>query len=98
VELLFTKKLRTLILARAQVFDLDPRLRTPTSSVHGELDTERAVLDEMIRSILDGTVYHVHFAQADAIELAVCSMVRFDESVRTTYVTVSQCLANSHRS
>jgi hypothetical protein len=64
----------------------------------GHFDAERAVLDELIRSILDGTVYHVHLAQADAIELAGYSMVRFDESLCTTYMTVSQCLANSHRS
>jgi hypothetical protein len=64
----------------------------------GRFDAEQAVLDEMIRSILDGTVYYVHFAQADAIELTVDSMVRFDESVRTTYVAVSQCLTNLYRS
>jgi len=97
VALLFTKKPRTLISARAQVSDLIRGCGLLRPVYIGHFDAERAVLGEVIRSILDGTVNHVRFAEANAIKLAVHSIVRFNKSVRTTYVIVSQCLGNSHR-
>jgi hypothetical protein len=82
--------------ARAQVSDMDPRMRTPTSGVYGALRCRTSGIGRNDSFILDGTIYDVNFAQADAIELVVYSIVQFDESVRTTYLTVSQRLPNSH--